>query len=486
MSALPCPDPVSLRWWRSVDPAALTVPLTDRLKAALVAAISSLAPPTDVTLTSLLNAAEQDERWLPLAQHLGEALADHPLLSDLQASALLLGAVSGCCRWSTLMLSLRLAERVVGSEQGAENVTAGLRWCLRTLDLTPVGSVLPARVAQDVWIPGVVADVEGQPGIEAGPQDTVPIAEPATLRILEAVPPPAASSADNRFLARYHSLASPLPLRLMPDPDRLRAALDREFPWMDPLNDHIAGHLMLARRLGRSWFHLPPLLITGPAGAGKSRWARRLTQLAGTSSAMISAAGSADNKQLASASRTWSTGRPCLPVTLMVQDGCPNPIIIVDEIDKTSESRHNGNLCDTLLMLTAPETSRRHYDEYLLTTADLSAVTWILLANTAAGVPALLRSRLKVVEVGRPRPEDGPALLRGILEDFAAEYGVSVDALPTLEPEILAALESAFRRGRLQARQLRALVWESNRNRGAARAAAANGAGWTLLAGMAG
>jgi hypothetical protein len=227
------------------------------------------------------------------------------------------------------------------------------------------------------------------------------------------------------------------------------------------LNDYVADHLMLARRLGRSWVHLPALLVTGPAGAGKSRWARRLAQLAGTSSAMISAAGSSDNKLLASASRTWSTGRPCLPVTLMAQDSCPNPLIVVDEIDKVSESRHNGNLCDTLLVMAEPETSRRHFDEYLLTAADLSAVTWVLLANTAAGVPALLRSRLKVVEVGRPRPEDGPALLRGILADFAAEYGVSVDVLPTLEPEILAALESGFRRGRLQARQLRALVWRA-------------------------
>jgi hypothetical protein len=41
------------------------------------------------------------------------------------------------------------------------------------------------------------------------------------------------------------------------------------------------------------------------------------------------------------------------------------------------------------------------------------------------------------------------------------QHGVSIDVLPTLEPEILAALESGFRRGRLQARQLRALVWRA-------------------------
>ena len=67
---------------------------------------------------------------------------------------------------------------------------------------------------------------------DLGSQGPTSLHPPATLQILEAVPPPAASSADNKALARYHSLASPLPLRPMPDPDRLRAALDREFPWM--------------------------------------------------------------------------------------------------------------------------------------------------------------------------------------------------------------------------------------------------------------
>ena len=229
--------------------------------------------------------------------------------------------------------------------------------------------------------------------VDTDPQEPTSLPPPASLQILEAVPPPATSSADNK---------SPRPLSQPGQPPAAaadagsRPAACRFGPGISvdvSLNHYVADHLMLARRLGRSWFHLPPLLITGPAGAGKSRWARRLAQLSGTSSTMISAAGSSDNKQLASASRTWSTGRPCLPVTLMAQDSCPNPIIVVDEIDKVSESRHNGHFCDTLLVMAEPETSRRHFDEYLLTAADLSAVTWVLLANTAAGVPALLRSR---------------------------------------------------------------------------------------------
>ena len=58
-----------------------------------------------------------------------------------------------------------------------------------------------------------------------------------------------------------------------------------------------------------------------------------------------------------------------------------------------------------------------------------------------------------------------------------------------LQQEDLAACAKLYERvhGHPRANELRdALTRESNRNRGAARAAAANGAGWTLLAGMAG
>ncbi len=150
MPALPCPDTQCLRWWSSVDPATITVSQTDHLKAVLIVTIRNLAPLSDKLLIDLLAAAEEDDRWLPLAQHLPEALAGQSLLPDLQASCLLLGAVSTGCRWSALMLSLRLAERAVAPSRDQDDDNVGLRWCLGIVDLTPTGSVLPAQVAQEI------------------------------------------------------------------------------------------------------------------------------------------------------------------------------------------------------------------------------------------------------------------------------------------------------------------------------------------------
>ena len=93
MPALPCPDAQCLRWWFSVDPATITVLQTDHLKAVLSVTIHNLAPLSDKLLIDLLAAAEEDDRWLPLAQHLPEALAGQSAAAPGRA-----GSTSRCSR----------------------------------------------------------------------------------------------------------------------------------------------------------------------------------------------------------------------------------------------------------------------------------------------------------------------------------------------------------------------------------------------------
>ena len=122
--------------------------------------IRNLTPLSDRLLIDCSPPPRQDDHWLPLAQQLPEALAGQALLPDLQASCLLLGAVSTGCRWSALMLSLRLAERAVAPAQDQDDDNAGLRWCLGIVDLTPTGSVLPARVTEEITAPTALDNLE--------------------------------------------------------------------------------------------------------------------------------------------------------------------------------------------------------------------------------------------------------------------------------------------------------------------------------------
>lgn len=135
-----------------------------------------------------------------------------------------------------------------------------------------------------------------------------------------------------------------------------------------------------------------------------------------------------------------------------------NPMILVDEIDKASDDRRNGRITDTLLTMLEPTTAKEFPDEALLVSANLSRVNWVLLANDLDLVPPLLRQRCRIICLGPPRPQDFDVLLVGCLDDLAMEYGCEVEDLPELEVEIVKAMRWTFATGRMQARQLAALV----------------------------
>ena len=74
--------------------------------------------------------------------------------------------------------------------------------------------------------------------------------------------------------------------------------------------ERIIGELVLASRLGRVHFHLPPIILVGRSGVGKSRLARRLAAYSAAAMAQISGAGSSDNRMLAGTARGWHSAQP--------------------------------------------------------------------------------------------------------------------------------------------------------------------------------
>jgi energy-coupling factor transporter ATP-binding protein EcfA2 len=243
----------------------------------------------------------------------------------------------------------------------------------------------------------------------------------------------------------------------LPAVDQLSGSLCAEFPWADRVIDWVEANLRLANHVGASYFALAPMLLTGPPGCGKTRFVRRLAELAGTGFGMVGAAGSNDNRTLSGTARGWSNTCPALPLILIETHFRANPVILVDEIDKTATLSSAGRIIDSLLLLLEPETAARWFDECLLTRANLSAVTWICTANQASGLPAPLRSRLTVLPFGIPRDEDFPSIIAAIRRDLAREYRCDALALPELPHPIVEELRAAFRHHR-DLRILRRLV----------------------------
>jgi hypothetical protein len=215
-----------------------------------------------------------------------------------------------------------------------------------------------------------------------------------------------------------------MPVALVPPLAEVRdkiSALAREMPNGRPVLDLVLRELALLTLGPARPLTLPPLLLVGPPGAGKTRLARRLAAALGLGFAWQSAAASSDTRELSGTARGWSSAHPAWPVEQLVRLRTANPLLLIDEIDKASGDRRNGSFFDGMLAHLERDTARQHMDPCVGGPVDLSHISWVLTANEMTGLPAPLRSRLHVVTMEPPAPGALPVLLGAMRQDLATE-----------------------------------------------------------------
>jgi hypothetical protein len=464
-----------LALWRTVPIHKIGRRVLGRLSGALIEYARNADEVRDIEPLLLRAQARVIPAWIELADRLREPnwwqqgedgfrRRDH---LDAHGSCLLVAAHHGS-RWAAAMLVLRLAQR--GPEDDGYEArfavvhALGRRYSLSAADPTVVIENLGVQAS-------IEADLEVQLALRSPPpppvkkeseSDSVPelpreIGDNEICVLLES--PENSGDRDRKALVeRYSVLRLPVPLSAMPDPDELATALIAEFPWAPEVVDTIRAELHLVRRLSGRAFRLPPTLLIGDPGVGKSTFARRFCALANVWSATIFAAGASDNRSLAGTARGWSSASPSFPLVVMRRFMSGNPAILVEEIDKAGGSARNGELAHTLTAMLDPTLHGAWVDECLQVAVDLSQVTWILTANRLDRVAPALRARCRVLSFPRPRAKDFDVLLAGILRDLAEEYGVETIMLPELPNDAIAELRRGFETGGLQARQLANLV----------------------------
>jgi len=249
---------------------------------------------------------------------------------------------------------------------------------------------------------------------------------------------------------RYAALNSPLDLRGKLDRQgeiSLLAALREEYPWAHDLLTDIETATALSIGAGTPWLSIPPILIVGPPGIGKTRFVRRLSELSGVPYRTINGAGSSDNRDFAGTARGWGTSHPTRIVEILCDTQVANPIVLFDEIEKAGGGERNGKAAATLLTMLEPETRSRFFDEALAANVDLSFVNWVLTANEVTGLGRPLLSRLRVVHMPAPPASAAPRIIRSAIQDIGRRLGWPKEALPELDPEVHDALVDAMAKG---------------------------------------
>jgi len=209
--------------------------------------------------------------------------------------------------------------------------------------------------------------------------------------------------------------------------------LQQEMPNFAPVIRELLADFILASWAGEaSPLRIKPMLLIGPPGIGKTRFIKKLAAALGAAWSLLTAAGDADNRNFAGTARGYTSGQASWPVDQIRRHDRANPLLVVDEIEKAGGSDQNGFIEHSLLPLLESESAKLVNDPFLGGPIDLSAVSWIFLANSAEGLSQPFKSRVVSIHIKPPGPEAFDSILQNILVDIADEKRIEVSVLPEL------------------------------------------------------
>eukprot|EP00301_Raphidiophrys_heterophryoidea_P002700 c11255_g1_i2.p1 GENE.c11255_g1_i2~~c11255_g1_i2.p1 ORF type:complete len:436 (+),score=112.96 c11255_g1_i2:162-1469(+) len=84
--------------------------------------------------------------------------------------------------------------------------------------------------------------------------------------------------------------------------------------------------------------------------------------------------------------------------------GVKNPVMLLDEVDKTGQHMHRGNVTSALLEVLDPEQNDTFVDHYLNVPFDLSECVFVATANSRDDIPGPLRDRMEIISISGYTP----------------------------------------------------------------------------------
>lgn len=178
--------------------------------------------------------------------------------------------------------------------------------------------------------------------------------------------------------------------------DHLRKA----FPHFSPVLDLVRDQYAFAELTGKP-FLIPPILLGGDPGIGKTRFSQELAKALGTVMRRLPFDNGQSGVSLLGSDKNWANTTYGSVFELVVLGEYANPVILLDEIDKASK-RPEGDPLASLHSLLEPVTSHRVRDISVDFEFNASRVVWIATANELERIPASLRSRFHEYWIEQP------------------------------------------------------------------------------------